>query len=53
MDIRPEYAVVLREGKEQEVDPEEVEIGEIIVLKPGERIPLDGTVQQYCKDCDQ
>lgn len=44
MDIRPEYAVVLREGKEQEVDPEEVEIGEIIVLKPGERIPLDGTV---------
>lgn len=44
MDIRPEYAVVLREGKEQEVDPEEVEMGEIIVLKPGERIPLDGTV---------
>lgn len=44
MDIRPEYAVVLREGKEQEVDPEEVEIGEIIVLKPGERIPLDGIV---------
>ena len=44
MDIRPEYAVVLREDKEQEVDPEEVEIGEIIVLKPGERIPLDGTV---------
>ena len=44
MDIRPEYAVVLREGKEQEVNPEEVEIGEIIVLKPGERIPLDGTV---------
>lgn len=44
MDIRPEYAVVLREGEELEVDPEEVEIGEIIVLKPGERIPLDGTV---------
>ncbi len=44
MDIRPEYAVVMREGEELEVDPEEVEIGEIIVLKPGERIPLDGTV---------
>ena len=44
MDIRPEYAVVLREGEEQEVDPEEVAIGETIVLRPGERVPLDGSV---------
>ena len=44
MDIRPEYAVVLRDGAEQEVDPEEVAIGETIVLRPGERVPLDGSV---------
>ena len=44
MDIRPEYAVVLRDGEEQEVDPEEVVIGETIVLRPGERVPLDGSV---------
>ena len=44
MDIRPEYAVVLREGEEQEVDPEEVSIGETILLRPGDRVPLDGTV---------
>ena len=44
MDIRPEYAVVLREGEEQEVDPEEVAIGETIILRPGERVPLDGSV---------
>ena len=44
MDIRPEYAVVLRDGEEQEVDPEEVAIGEAIVLRPGERVPLDGSV---------
>ena len=44
MDIRPEYAVVLRDGEEQEVDPEEVAIGETIVLRPGERVPLDGSV---------
>ena len=44
MDIRPDYANVVRDGKEEEVDPEEVAIGETIVIKPGERIPLDGTV---------
>lgn len=44
MDIRPDYANVLRDGEEKEVDPEEVAIGETIVIKPGERIPLDGTV---------
>lgn len=44
MDIRPDYAVVLRDGKEETVSPEEVEIGETIVIKPGERIPLDGEI---------
>ena len=44
MNIRPDYAVVLREGEEMEVDPDEVVIGEIILVKPGERVPLDGKV---------
>ena len=44
MDIRPDYANVLRDGKEEKVDPDEVKIGEIIVVKPGEKIPLDGTI---------
>lgn len=44
MDIRPDYAVVLRDEKELTVSPEEVELGEIIVVKPGEKIPLDGEI---------
>ena len=44
MDIRPETAVVLRDGQEQEVDPEEVRVGETILVRPGDRVPLDGTV---------
>ena len=44
MDIRPDTATVLREGKEIVVSPEEVKTGEILVVRPGERIPLDGTV---------
>lgn len=44
MDICPEYAVVIRDNEELTVAPEEVEIGEIIVIKPGEKIPLDGEV---------
>lgn len=46
MDIRPDYANVIRNEKEESVSPEEVGIGEIIVVKPGERIPLDGTVTE-------
>lgn len=44
MDIRPDSANVEREGELCEVDPEEVEVGETIVIKPGERVPLDGRV---------
>lgn len=44
MDIAPEFANVMRGGKLETVDPEEVEMGEIIVVKPGEKIPLDGVV---------
>ena len=44
MNIRPDYAVVIRQGEEIEVDTDEVAIGEIILVKPGERVPLDGKV---------
>lgn len=44
MDIRPEYANLEVDGQVEEVDPEEVNPGDIIVIKPGERIPLDGEV---------
>lgn len=44
MDIRPDYANVERNGELQQVDPEEVKVGNIIIVRPGERIPLDGTI---------
>lgn len=44
MDIRPDRATVLRDGKEIVVSPEEVQIGEVITVKPGERVPLDGII---------
>ena len=44
MDIRPEFATVLRDGEESEVDPEEVALGETILIRPGERVPLDGVI---------
>ena len=46
LDVRPEKALVLRQGKEQSVFPGEVEVGEMIMVKPGERIPLDGLLQE-------
>ena len=44
MDIRPDSAVVLRNGEEIKVSPEEVQKGETVIVKPGEKIPLDGIV---------
>ena len=44
MDIRPDYANVERDGKLIQVDPDEVKIGDTIIVKPGERVPLDGKI---------
>lgn len=44
MDIRPDYANIEKDGEIVQTDPEEVEIGQIIVVKPGEKIPLDGVI---------
>ena len=46
MDIRPDSATVIRDGEEIEVSPEDVEVGEIIIVKPGEKIPLDGVITE-------
>ena len=44
MDIRPDYANIEVDGQLEEVDPDEVEIGSVIVVQPGERVPIDGVV---------
>lgn len=44
MDIRPDYANLLKDDSIEKVDPDEVEIGSIIVVKPGEKVPIDGIV---------
>ncbi len=44
MDIRPDYANIERDGALEQVDPDEVEIGSIIVVQPGEKVPIDGVV---------
>ena len=44
MDIRPDTARVVRDGAEEEVFPDEVEVGETIIVRPGERVPLDGII---------
>lgn len=44
MDIRPDYANIEKDGKLVQVDPDEVQIGDTIVVKPGERVPLDGKI---------
>ncbi len=46
MDVRPDYANVLRSGSEVRVSPEEVQVGETILVRPGEKIPLDGVVME-------
>ena len=44
MDIRPDYANLERDGQLEKVDPDEVEVGSIIVVQPGEKVPIDGVV---------
>ncbi len=44
MDIAPDYANVMRDGKLEQVDPYEISIGDQIIIKPGERVPLDGVI---------
>ena len=44
MDIRPDYANLEQDGEVETVDPDEVEVGSIIVIRPGEKVPIDGIV---------
>ena len=46
MDIRPDYANIERDGSLERVDPDEVEIGSIIVVQPGEKVPIDGIITE-------
>lgn len=46
MDIRPDYANVEQDGKLEQVDPDEVEIGTVIVVQPGEKVPIDGVITE-------
>lgn len=44
MDIRPDYANIVKAGKLEQIDPDEVEIGSVIVVQPGEKVPIDGII---------
>ena len=46
MDIRPDYANIEKDGKLEKADPDEVEIGSIIVVQPGEKVPIDGVITE-------
>ena len=46
MDIRPDYANIERDGKLEQVDPDEVEIDSVIVVQPGEKVPIDGIITE-------
>lgn len=52
MDIRPDYANLERNGRELVVDPNDVKIGDIIIIKPGEKVPLDGLVVEGSSSLD-
>ena len=52
MDIRPDYANIEKDGKVEKVDPDEVKIGDIIIVKTGEKIPLDGIVVEGTSSLD-
>lgn len=50
MDIRPDYANIERDGKLEQVDPDEVAVGSIIVVQPGEKVPIDGIITEGSSD---
>ena len=52
MDIRPDYANIETEEGPEQVDPDEVEVGSVILVRPGEKIPIDGTVMEGISDLD-
>ncbi len=52
MDIRPDHANVERDGKLEQVDPDEVGIGSVIVVRPGEKVPIDGTIVEGATSLD-
>ena len=52
MDIAPDYANIERDGELVEVDPDEITVGDVIVVKPGERVPIDGVVTQGASQLD-
>lgn len=52
MDIRPDFAVVLKDGKEETLDPYDVSIGDIVLVRPGEKIPLDGIIIEGSSSID-
>ena len=50
MDIRPDYANIERNGKIEQIDPDEVEVGSVIIVQPGEKVPIDGVVLDGSSD---
>ena len=52
MDIRPDYANIERDGTLEQVEPDEVTVGDVIVIKPGEKVPLDGVVLEGASTLD-
>lgn len=52
MDLKPDEAHVMRDGKEQTVNPEELTVGDTIIVKPGEKVPVDGTITSGASSMD-
>ena len=52
MEICPDYANIYRNGEIEEVDPEDVQIGDLIIVKPGEKVPLDGVITEGSASID-
>ena len=46
MDIRPDYANLITDGKSEKVDPDEVSVGSLLLVRPGEKVPIDGVVEE-------